>query len=1052
MIGKVIERSIAHPIAVLLGALLLVVAGVYGLLNTPRDAIPDLSDVQVVVYTDYPEQSPQVVEAQVTYPLTTLLRGTPRAKVVRGHSSFGQSFVYVIFADGTDTYWARSRVSELLGQARSRLPAGVTPQLGPDASSVGWVYQYALVDKSGRNDLSHLRSLQDWYLRYELQSVPGVSEVASLGGFVKQYQIEADPLRLVAHGVNLPQLREAVRRGNRDIGGRVIEISEMEYMVRGLGLIRSVADIENIQLGINARGTPVRVKDVAHVTIGPELRRGLAELDGEGEAVGGIVVMRRGENAPGVIAAVKQRLEELKPGLPPGVEIVTVYDRSDLISRAMRTLSVTLIEEIVVVALVCLLFLMHARSAWIAAVTLPLGILFSFTVMRAQGLEASIMSLGGLAIAIGAMVDAALVMVENAHRRLERESTPAQARAVIVEAARQVGPALFFCLLIIVVSFLPILVLEGQEGRMFAPLAYTKTYAMAGAAILSITLVPVLMVYVIRGRLPRQDDNPVNRFAMSVYRRALNAVLRHKKRTLAVALALLFLSLWPWLRMGSEFMPVLNEGDLLYMPTTFPEVSVTKVRELLQQTDRVIKAVPEVKRVFGKAGRADTATDPAPMMMLETTIQLKDPGEWRPGMTRAKLIEELDRAVRIPGVTNSWLMPIKARIEMLSTGIRTPLGVKISGPDVRMLETIGRRVEQVVKGVPGSRHVVAERAASARYLDIDIDRVAAGRHGLAVDDIQEVIASAVGGENVTTVIEGLERYPVNVRYPRELRDSPEAVARVLVPLRQGGVVPLGQVARVRLSEGPAILRSENARLNAWVYIDVSGRDLGSFLKDARRAVAEQVKLPPGYSLDWSGEYEHLARAARRLAVVVPLVLLAVYLLLYLNFREFVRPLIVMLTLPFALIGALWLVYVLGYAWSVAVAVGFIATAGVAAETGVVMLLYLDMACAEHRARRGAAFGVADIHKAVLQGAVERLRPKLMTVTAIIAGLLPIIWGSGAGSEVMRRIAAPMIGGMLTSALLTLLVIPVIYALYSERLLAGPWQRPWKLRRETGPSA
>lgn len=1035
MIEKIIERSVAHPVAVLFAALLLALAGVYGLLNTPRDAIPDLADVQVIVYTDYPEQSPQVVEAQITYPLTTALRGVPRAKVVRGYSSFGLSFVYVIFADGTDPYWARSRVAEYLSQARARLPAGITPQIGTDASSVGWVYQYALVDKTGRTDLSQLRSLQDWYLRYELQSVPGVAEVASIGGFVKQYQVEVDPLRLAAHGVSLPQLREAIRRGNRDVGGRVLEISEMEYMVRGLGLIRSVADIENIALGVNPRGTPIRVKDVAHVTIGPELRRGLAEMNGEGETVGGIVVMRRGENAPGVIGAVKQRLEELKPGLPAGVEVVQVYDRSDLIGRAMRTLSITLIEEIVVVALVCLLFLMHARSALVAAVTLPLGILFSFAIMRAQGLEASIMSLGGLAIAIGAMIDAALVMIENAHKHLERGGAVENRRAVIVAAAKQVGPSLFFCLLIITVSFLPILALEAQEGRLFSPLAYTKTYAMAGAAMLSITLVPVLMLYVIRGRLPRQEDNPVNRFAMSVYLPALNAVLRHKQRTLAVALVLLFLSLWPWLRMGGEFMPALNEGDLLYMPTTFPEVSVTKVRELLQRTDRIIKAVPEVKSVFGKAGRADTATDPAPMMMLETTIQLKDPSEWRPGMTREKLIDELNRAVRMPGVTNSWLMPIKARIEMLNTGIRTPLGVKVAGPDVRTLESIGRQVEQVVKQVSGSHNVVAERVASGRYLDIEIDRVAAGRYGLMIDDIQEVIASAIGGENVTTTIEGLERYPVNVRYARDLRDSPEAVGRVLVPLRQGGTVPLGQVAQIRLSEGPVTLRSENTRLNTWVYIDVAGRDLGSFLKEARRAVSEQVKLPPGYSLAWSGEYEHLARVAKRMWVVIPLTLLIIFLLLYLNFKEFTRPLLVMLSLPFALIGGLWLVYVLGYSWSVAVAVGFIAAAGVAAETGVVMLLYLDLAYDELRAQRGAAFGVKDLYSAVRQGAVERLRPKLMTVTAIIAGLLPIMWGSGTGSEVMRRIAAPMVGGMLTSTLLTLLVIPVIYALYRERFLA-----------------
>ena len=1030
MLTRLIDACVRHPVAVMVLTAIVAAVGMYAAVNTPKDAVPDLSDVQVIVYAEYPEQAPLIVEAQVTYPLTTALRGVAGAKAVRGYSLFGTSFVYVIFDDGTDPYWARARVLEYLNQAGRRLPKSVVPTLGPDASGVGWVYQYALVDKSGRHDLAELRSLQDWQLRFELQAIPGVAEVASVGGFVRQYQVEVDPTRLAAYGVSIAQVRDAVARSNNDVGGRVLELAETEFMVRGLGYIRSVADIENIAVR-SARGVPVRVADIGRVSIGPESRRGIAELDGEGETVGGIVVMQNRQNAQGVIRAVKQRLAELQASLPPGVEVVTVYDRSGLIDRAIGTLSRTLIEEMIVVALVCALFLWNVRSVAVGLVVLPIGILISFAVMYWQGVNASIMSLGGIAIAIGAMVDAAIVMIENAHKRLERDGGERTAREVVLEAAKQMGPPLFFSLLIVTVSFLPVFTLQAQEGRLFAPLAYTKTYAMAAAALLSVTLVPVLMVYFIRGRVRPERDIPVNRFLQGQYRPLIDLVLKRKRATLAIAAAVLLLTLWPATRLGSEFMPALDEGDLLYMPTTFPEVSTTKIKEILQQSDRIIRRFPEVERVFGKAGRADTATDPAPLMMLETTIKLKDKKEWRAGMTLDKLIGELDHAVKFPGVANTWTMPIRARIDMQSTGVKSMVGIKVAGGDLAMLERIAGRIETVLRKVPGATGVSAERFASGKYLDIAVDRIAAGRYGLTAGDVQDVIVSAIGGESVTTTVEGRERYTVNVRYPRELRDTPEMLGRVLVPLPGGGFVPLGQVARIQITPGPVSIRSENARLNAWVYADVAGRDIGSFLQDARAAVAKESTLPAGYSLTWSGQYEHMRRVATQMWLIIPLTLAFIFLLLYFNFRDLTRTLIVMLSLPFALVGGVWLLYVLGYQWSVAVAVGFIALAGVAAETGVVMLVYLDMAYREERRRAGGALDAHGIHRAIIEGAVERLRPKLMTVIAIMAGLLPIMWSTGTGADVMRRIAAPMVGGVISSTVLTLLVIPAIYTAYLE---------------------
>ena len=1061
MLERIIEASLRNRFLIVLGTAFAIAWGVYAMWNTPLDAIPDLSDVQVIIFTEYPGQAPQVVEDQVTYPLTTAMLAVPFAKVVRGYSFFGLSFVYVIFEDGTDMYWARSRVLEYLNFVSGRLPDGVTPTLGPDATGVGWVYEYVLEDTTGAHDLSELRSIQDWYLRYELTSVPGVSEVASIGGFVKQYQVTVDPNRLLAYNVPLQKIKMAIRRSNNDVGGRLIEMAETEFMVRGLGYIESLDDIRSIPVGVDANGTPVRVRDIATVQLGPELRRGLADWNGEGEIVGGIVVMRYGENALAVINRVHEKLEALKPGLPEGVVIRTAYDRSALILRAIDNLKEKLIEESVVVALVCIIFLLHFRSAFVAIFTLPVGILISFVVMQNQGINANIMSLGGIAIAIGAMVDAAIVMIENVHKHIERDGGKKEHWAIVLDASREVGPALFYSLLIITLSFLPVFTLQAQEGRLFKPLAFTKTYAMAAAAFLSITIVPVLMGYLIRGRILPEQKNPVNRFLIWIYRPMIDWVLRNKMMTIALAGFVLFVTVFPFSstvlfrfsenpgslsyralvnvdrifpleKLGSEFMPPLYEGDLLYMPTTLPGISITKARELLQQTDKIIRTFPEVHHVFGKIGRAETATDPAPLSMIETTIMLKPESDWRPGMTPEKLVDELNAAIQFPGLTNAWTMPIKTRIDMLSTGIKTPVGVKVVGDDLETLERLGRRIEEVIRNVPGTLSVYAERVAGGNYLDFEINREEAARYGLTVGDVQDVIMSAVGGMNITYTVEGRERYPVNLRYGRELRDNLPALRRVLVAAPTGAQVPIGQLADIRFRKGPPGIKSENARLNAWVYVDIKGIDVGTYVKRAQQAVLEGVQMPPGYTVIWSGQYEYMQRAEKRLKVVVPLTLGIVFLLLFLNFRNVTESLIVMLSLPFALVGGIWLIYILDYNMSIAVGVGFIALGGVAAETGVVMLIYLDHAYEEMRREKGVGMGLSDIYSAIMIGAVDRVRPKMMTVTAIMAGLLPIMWGHGAGSQVMKRIAAPMVGGMISSTLLTLLVIPAIYALWKRR--------------------
>jgi Cu(I)/Ag(I) efflux system membrane protein CusA/SilA len=1038
MLRRIIEGSASNPFLIVLVTLAVVGWGTYALLRTPLDAIPDLSDVQVIIFTEYPGQAPQVVEDQVTYPLTTQMLAVPYAQTVRGYSFFGFSFVYVIFEDGTDLYWARSRVLESLNFVSGKLPPGVNPALGPDATGVGWVYEYALVDRTGRHDLAALRSIQDWYLRYELQTVPGVSEVASIGGYVRQYQVEVDANALASYGISLAQVRHAIRRSNNDVGGRLIEMAETEFMVRGLGYIRSLEDLKNIAIGTDGRGTPVMIRDVAYVHLGPELRRGLVELNGEGEVAAGIVVMRFGENALDTIRKVKAKLEQLKRGLPEGVEIVTVYDRSALIERAVENLVEKLIEECLIVALVCIVFLFHLRSAFVAIVTLPLGILVSLIIMYHQGINANIMSLGGIAIAIGAMVDAAIVMIENAHKHLERDEGKKPRGRIIIDAAVEVGPALFFSLLIITVSFLPVFSLEAQEGRLFKPLAFTKTYAMAGAAMLSITLVPLLMLWLIRGKIVPEEKNPLNRWLIRTYEPVIDWVLRRKAVVLVGTLVVLALTAVPMQRLGSEFMPPLDEGDLLYMPTTLPGISITKARELLQQTDRIIGTFPEVHHVFGKIGRAETATDPAPLSMIETTIMLKPREEWRPGMTTQKLIAELDQAIRFPGVTNAWTMPIKTRIDMLSTGIKTPVGIKVAGPELEVLERIGERIEAVVRGIPGAASVYAERVVGANYLDFEIDRREIARYGLTVGDVQDVIQSAIGGMNVTQTVEGLERYPVNLRYPRELRDNLPTLKRVLVSTASGAQVPLEQLAQLVIRKGPPSIKSENARLNAWIYIDLEGIDVGRFVAAAQQTVASQVDLPPGYTLSWSGQYEYMQRAAERLRIVVPVTIAVIFLLLYLNFRKVSDALIVMLSLPFALAGGIWLIWLLDYNLSVAVGVGFIALAGVAAETGVVMLIFLEEAVRRYRAE-GRLRDHHDLEKAIHEGAVLRVRPKMMTVIAIMAGLLPIMWGSGTGSETMRRIAAPMVGGMVSATVLTLVVIPVIFALV----------RGWGLPRKAG---
>ena len=1036
MIARLIAWSARNLVLVLIGTVFVVAAGLYSVRTLPLDAIPDLSDVQTIVYTEYPGQAPQVVEDQVTYPLTTAMLTVPKSKVVRGFSFFGVSFVYVIFEDGTDPYWARSRVLEYLSAAGKRLPAGVTPTLGPDATGVGWVYQYAIVAK--QQTLAELRSLQDWVVRFGASRAEGVAEVAGVGGFVKQYNVVVDPNRLRAQGIPLSRLREAIRSSNADVGGRTVELSEFEFMVRGRGYLKSVADIENIVLKTEA-GTPLRVRDIARVELGPDERRGITELNGEGEVAGGIILQRFGANALTVIEGAKQRLAEVAASLPKGTEILPVYDRSQLIEAAIDTLKHTLVEESVIVALVCIVFLLHLRSALVAILMLPVGILMALGAMHLLGIGANIMSLGGIAIAVGAMIDAAIVMIENAHKHLER-APPGKPRVeVLVEAAAEVGPSLFFSLLVITMSFLPIFTLESQEGRLFGPLAFTKTFAMAAAALLSVTLVPALMVLFVRGRIIPEHRNPLNRFLIWVYRPVIEVVLRAKVLTILLAVAALGLTIWPARQLGSEFMPDLNEGTLMYMPTTLPGISVTQAGELLATQDRIIKSFPEVASVYGKAGRASTATDPAPTEMFETIITLKPKAEWRPGVTLASLKAEMDKALQFPGVSNAWTQPIRARIDMLSTGIRTPVGIKIYGTDLTEMEKVARQVEAVVRNVPGTSSAYAERVIGGYFLDITPDREALGRYGLMVGDVQDVVATALGGESVTNTVEGRERYTVNVRYPRAFRSDPQSIAtEVQVPLPGGGTVPLGEVAKVQLTRGPTSIRTENGQLAVYIFVDLTGRDLGGYVAEARDAVNKEVRLPQGMSVQWSGQFEYLERAEARLKIVVPVTLLVIFLLLYLNFRRLTETLIVMLSLPFALVGGVWLMWWMGFNMSVAVAVGFIALAGVAAETGVIMLVYLDHAWDERRAAALAAGREstrADLYQAIMVGAVERVRPKMMTVVAIMAGLLPILWSSGAGSEIMQRIAVPMIGGMVSSTVLTLVVIPAIYGLVKGRRLA-----------------
>jgi Cu(I)/Ag(I) efflux system membrane protein CusA/SilA len=1045
MLDRIIEWSARNVFLVALASLALLGGGLYALKKTPLDALPDLSDVQVIIYTQYPGQAPQVVEDQVTYPLTTSMLAVPKAKVVRGFSMFGASYVYVIFEDGTDIYWARSRVLEYLSSVAGRLPQGVAPQIGPDATGVGWVYQYALLGKN--QSLADLRSLQDWYVRYQLTKASGVAEVASVGGFVKEYQVTVDPHRLATYGIPLERLSQVIRESNRDVGGRVVEMAEKEYMVRGLGYLRDVEDIENLVLK-NDRGTPVLMRDVARVELVPAERRGLTELNGEGEVASGIVMARFGQNALDVIANVKAKLKEITAGLPAGTSIVPVYDRSALIERAIANLKETLFEESLIVAVVCVVFLLHVRSALVAIITLPLGVLVAFIAMRLMGMGSNIMSLGGIAIAIGAMVDAAIVMIENAHKRLEHlpaDASSAERGATMIKACKEVGPALFFSLLIITVSFLPVFTLEGQEGRLFAPLAFTKTFAMAGAALLSVTLVPVLMMTFIRGRILPEQKNPLNRFLIWAYRPIIAWVLRHKVLTLALALAGMAATAYPASRLGSEFMPTLNEGTLFYMPASLPSMSVTEAARLLQTTDRIIKTFPEVESVYGKAGRAESATDPAPLEMFETVINLKPEVQWRTGMTTDKLIAEMDAALKFPGLANSWTMPIKARIDMLSTGIRTPVGVKVFGKDLAIIEKVARDIEAAVKDVPGTSSAYAERVTGGLYLDISPKRDQLARYGVTVGDFQRVIETALGGEMVTTAVEGLERYGIAVRYPRDLRDDPQRIANEVFVPTGTGMIPLGQLADIVIRNGAPAIKTENALLAAYIYVDIRDRDVGSYVRDAQRAVAEKVKFPPGYYATWSGQFEYMERAKAKLAIVVPVTLVIIFVLLYINFRRITETLIVMLSVPFALVGGIWLMWWLGYNMSVAVAVGFIALAGVAAETGVVMLIYLDQVWVKIKAERLAAGrmpDVADLYQAIMEGAVERVRPKMMTVVAIMAGLLPIMWSHGTGSEVMSRIAAPMIGGMISSTVLTLGVIPAIYALV----------KVWELRKHSVISA
>jgi len=1035
MLNKIIQWSGRNPFLILLATAFIVIAGFIAVIRTPLDALPDLSDVQVIVYTEYPGQAPQVVEDQVTYPLTTAMLAVPKSKVVRGFSFFGASFVYVIFEDGTDIYWARTRVLEYLNFAAGRLPKGVTPALGPDATGVGWVYQYVLLAKD--RTLAELRTVQDWFVRYQLTKAHGVAEVASIGGFVQTYQVTVDPVKLRSYGIPLSKVSQVIRDSNRDVGGRVVEMAETEYMVRGKGYLRGRDDIELLVVKSEG-GTPVLIRDIARVELAPDERRGLTELNGEGEVVSGIAMARYGQNALEVIHNLKAKVQEISGGLPAGVTIEAVYDRSELIQRAIDTLTRTLIEESLIVAAVCVVFLLHVRSALVAILMLPVGVLIAFIAMRLLGMNSNIMSLGGIAIAIGAMVDAAIVMIENAHKHLERlpaGHTVKERADAMLDACREVGPALFFSLLIITVSFLPVFTLESQEGRLFSPLAYTKTFSMAGAALLSVTLVPVLMMLFIRGRIMPESRNPVNRFLIWVYRPIIAWVMRWKKLTILLAVITMAISIYPASRLGSEFMPTLNEGTLLYMPASLPGMSITKAAEVLQTQDKIIKSFPEVASVYGKAGRANTATDPAPVEMFETVINLKPQDQWRPGMTTDKLIGEMDKALQFPGISNAWTMPIKARTDMLSTGIRTPIGIKVFGKDLVEMERLAKEIEGVVKNVPGTTSAFAERITGGSYFEIEPNREQLARYGLTVGEVQEVIGTALGGEMVTTTVEGRERFGVTVRYPRELRGSPAQIEReVLVSTMSGAQIPLGQVARVKVVRGTPGIRTENALLSAYIFVDIRDRDIGSYVKDARKAVNDSVKFPPGYYIAWSGQFEYMERAIEKMKIVIPVTLLTIFLLLYLNFRRITETVIVMLSVPFALIGGIWLMWWLGYNLSVAVAVGFIALAGVAAETGVVMLIYLDQAWheAQERCRQERRSpGVSDLYGAVMEGAVERVRPKMMTVVAIMAGLLPIMWGTGTGSEVMSRIAAPMVGGMISSTVLTLAVIPALYALVKQ---------------------
>lgn len=1036
MINAIINASLRDRFMVLMATVIIALFGLFSYLNAPLDAIPDLSDVQVIIFTEYPGQSPQVVEDQVTYPITTSMLAVPKTKVVRGYSFFGLSFVYIIFEDDTDMYWARSRVLESINYISGRLPQGITPTLGPDATGVGWIYEYALVDRTGKHDLAQLRSLQDWYLRYPLQTVDGVSEVASVGGYVKQYQVEVDPNALLRYGIPLSKVRQAIQRSNNDVGGRLIEMAETEYMVRGLGYIQSLDDLNTIPVAVDNNGTPIRLRDIANVHLGPELRRGLVDLNGEGEVVGGVVIMRFGENALATIKGVREKLQELEAGLPEGVEIVTVYDRGDLIERAVDSLNTSLLQELAIVSLVVIMFLLHARSAFVVIITLPLGILMAFIVMRYQGLNANIMSLGGIAITIGTMVDGAIVMVENAHTRLalakeelSRELSNDERWQTIGESCREVGPALFFSLLVITVSFIPIFTMQAQEGRLFSPLAFTATYAMASAAILAITLVPVMMGYLLRGKIIAEHKNPVNRLLHAIHTPALTAAMRWRSATILIAVLLLAVTWYPLSKLGSEFMPPLDEGDILYMPTTFPGISITKAKELLQQTDRILYSFPEVHHVFGKVGRAETATDAAPLSMLETTIRLKPKEQWPdPGKTTQELMGEMDKAIHFPGVANAWTMPIKTRIDMLSTGIKTPVGIKVSGPDLNVLQRISLQIEEAMKTMPETLSAFGDRSVGGYYLDFVIDRERAARYGLTVGDVQDVIQTAIGGMNITWTVEGLERYPVNLRYPRELRDDLETLTRVLIPTPTGAQIPLGMVADLEYNRGPPVIKSEDARPNAWIYVDLKTSDIGGFVVKAKQVLEAMVDVPAGYTIVWSGQFEYMERAAKRLSIIAPVTLLVIFLLLYFNFRNITEPVVVMMSIPFGLIGGIWLIYMNDYNMSVAVAVGFIALAGMAAEIGVLVLSFIDTEIAKRRAASTTRLSADEIKDGVLSATSRRVRPIAMTAISTMAGLVPIMLSSATGSDVTHRIAAPMLGGMLTVLILNLLVLPVIYSL------------------------